>query len=86
MGLHTCHHPCWHRALILFGMLLYLHGALYLAPWYPPILCAVLVSTWLVKHLLQWRCQGREPSDGRLATSAALFMGGAYLVGRSDHE
>jgi hypothetical protein len=98
MGWHACHHPCWHRALILFGTVGYWIGTLFLgltlaretqnsevllggiAVW--------LVSTWLVNHLLQWRCQGPAPRDGRRLAALSLLLGSAWLLGRDNppHE
>jgi hypothetical protein len=98
MGVHHCTHPCWHRALILFGTAGYWYGALLLALWLGRDtqdghtlfwgIAAWLVSTWLCKHLLQWRCQGPAPSDGRRLAALSLLLGSAWLLGRdtTPHE
>lgn len=96
MGLHCCRHPCWHRALILFGTFGYWSGVGYLGLWWVHAstngealfwgAAAWLISAWLFKHLLQWRCQGREPSDGRAATNLALFLAGLALLTRNDND
>jgi hypothetical protein len=93
MGLHDCAHPCWHRALILFGTVAYFYVVGYVAMhfighgqsalWVP---VAWLVSTWVFKHLLQWRCQGHEPSDGGRRAGLALLLGSIALLTRDDHD
>jgi hypothetical protein len=96
MGLHLCRYPCWHRALILFGTVGYCWGlvalAMVLSPRYPSSeallwgLAVWVVSTCLVKHLLQWRCQGREPSDGRWYRAAGWFALSAILFGHAERD
>jgi hypothetical protein len=94
MGLHYCAHPCWHRALILFGAVGYWYGSglavLHVHwrsdEWFFWMIMAWLVSTWLFKHLLQWRCQGREASDGRKAAALLLILGSAALLSHDDDD
>jgi hypothetical protein len=96
MGLHDCQHPCWHRALILFGTIGYWYGTGYLGCWLvrPSTSgeaffwgsAVWLVSTWLFKHLLQWRCQGREPSDGRWSRAAGWFALSAILLSSAERD
>ena len=87
MGDHHCRYPRWHRTLILFGTLGFLHGTMALLPWDPPILIGILVSTWLTKHLLQWQCQGiSQPRHGQATSGALLMVGSALLLGRSEHD
>jgi hypothetical protein len=98
MGWHFCKHPCWHRALILFGTVGYFYGVglggLHVfrpglhgqaALWVP---VAFLVSTWFFNHLLQGRCQGPEPrpSDGRRMAGLALLLASIALISRNDHD
>jgi hypothetical protein len=91
MGLHFCTHPCWHRALILFGTVGYfsvggsvaLHH-INLSPLWVPV--TWLVSTWFFKHLLQWRCQGHEPRDGRRMAGLAMLLASVALITRNDHD
>ena len=91
MSEHACAHPCWHRALVLCGTLLYFHTAGYgllrfldVSPLWVPV--AWLVSTWLVKHLLQWRCQGRAPATGQAATGALVLLTSAALLTHNDSD
>lgn len=91
MGRHRCRYPRWHRALILGGTVLYFHGAGYgmlrwldVSPLWLP--AAWLGSTWLVKHLLQWRCQGRDASDGRMAAALLLLVGSAAYLTHDDND
>ena len=96
MGVHACRHPCWHRALIVFGTggSCYATSILGLWLWGKTLagerlfwsIAAWLVSTWLVKHLLQWRCQGHEPREGRWAQMALWGLASAALVTRDEND
>ena len=91
MGRHSCAHPRWHRALILFGTLSWFHGVGYGAllavghshpsgdAWFAG-LAAWIVSTWLCTHLLRWRCQGHERQGGHAAALLLLLGSIAYLT------
>lgn len=80
MGEHCCRHPCWHRAVMLLGTGAAFHLLAWLLPWTLWGLASLLVSTWLWKHLLQWRCQGHTDADRRRAVGLLLLVGSAALM------
>ena len=93
MGWHTCRFPRWHRALILFGTLGYLYGvglAVFLSrtlpnTWLAPAMAGVLVSTWLVKHVFQWRCQN-APRRADFQTPAVVLAASLALLAQAEKE
>lgn len=93
MGWHTCRHPCWHRALILFGTVGYFYGvglAVFTSRalptrWLAPALFGVMISTWLVKHVFQWRCQN-APRRADFQTPAVILATSLALLAQAEKD
>lgn len=88
--IHTCRHPCWHRALVLFGTLGYVYAIPFLWSWWSTngfvLVGMYTLGPALLVTLLLWRCQGVDPRQERSRTAAALtLMGSAWLLTR-DHD
>lgn len=96
MGQHSCRYPVWHTLLVLCGTAAYWWGSMVgaLLLWGKaadgePLFWGIvvwLVSTWLVKHLLQWRCQGHQGREGRRTLAVLGLLASVAYLGNNDNR